>query len=99
MFTVQTLAFKTLYVLLFISHRRRELVHWNVTAHRTAAWVWRQLLVATPWGRAPRFLVRDRDAAYGGDFVPRARRLGIATLLSPGSAQSGRPRPTPSPNG
>ena len=27
--------------------------------------------------------MRDRDAVYGGEFVPRARRLGIETLLSP----------------
>jgi transposase InsO family protein len=81
--TVQTLGFRTLYVLLFVAHGRRELVHLNVTAHPTAVWVWRQLIEATPWGRAPRYLVRDRDAVYGRDFVPRARRLGIETLLTP----------------
>ena len=37
--TVQTLTFRTLYVLVFISHARRELVHLNVTASPTAAWV------------------------------------------------------------
>ena len=83
LFTVQTLTFKTLYVLLFITHDRRELVHWNVTAQPTAAWVWRQLIEATPWGRQPRYLLRDRDAVYGGDFVPRARRLGIEPVLTP----------------
>jgi transposase InsO family protein len=83
LFTVQTLTFKTLYVLLSITHGRRELVHWNVTDHPTAAWVWRQLIEATPWDRPPRYLLRDRDAVYGGDFVPRARRVGIETLLSP----------------
>jgi hypothetical protein len=36
---VQTLTFRTLYVLLFIAHGRRELVHVAVTAHPTAAWV------------------------------------------------------------
>jgi putative transposase len=81
--TVQTLTFKTLYVLLFVAHGRRELVHWNVTASPTAAWVWRQLIEATPWGQVPRYLIRDRDAVYGGHFVPRARRLGIETLLTP----------------
>ena len=70
---MQTLTFKTLYVLVFIAHGRRELVHLNVTAHPTAAWVWRQLVEATAWGRRPRFLLRDRDAVYGGDFA-RARR-------------------------
>jgi hypothetical protein len=48
--TVQTLAFRTLYVLFFVAHDRRELVHLNVTAHPTAAWVWRQLIEATPCG-------------------------------------------------
>ena len=52
-FTVQTLTFKTLYVF-FFTHARRRIVHFNVTAHRTAPWVWRQLLEATPWGQQPR---------------------------------------------
>jgi transposase InsO family protein len=81
--TVQTLTFRTLYVLIFISHARRELVHLNVTASPTAAWVWRQLIQATPWGRVPRYLVRDRNAVYGGEFAERARRLGVQTLLTP----------------
>ena len=36
LFTVQTLTFRTLYVLFFIIHSRRELVHVHVTAHPTA---------------------------------------------------------------
>jgi transposase InsO family protein len=81
--TVQTLTFKVLYVLIVITHGRRELVHVNVTAHPTAAWVWRQLVEATAWGRRPRFLLRDRDAVYGGDFADRAAALGVETLLTP----------------
>ena len=46
--SVPTLTFKTLSVLVFIAHGRRELVHVNVTANPTAAWVWRQLIEATP---------------------------------------------------
>jgi transposase InsO family protein len=80
---VQTLTFKTLYVLLLISHGRRELVHLAVTAHPAAAWVWRQLVEATPWGRRPRHLIRDRDRVYGGDFRDRAKALGINTVLTP----------------
>jgi transposase len=53
LFVVQTLTFRTLYVLLFITHRRRELVHLGVTAHPTAAWVWRRLAEATPWAGDP----------------------------------------------
>ena len=80
---VQTLTCRTLYVLFFISHGRRDLIHVAVTAHPTAAWVWRQLVEATPWGRHPKYLIRDRDRVYGGDFVRRATRLGIDTLLTP----------------
>jgi putative transposase len=83
LFTVPTLTFRTLSVLLFISHDRRELVHLNVTAHPTAGWVWQQLREATPWSRQPRYLIRDRDSVYGGHFVQRARQLGIETLLTP----------------
>ena len=83
LFTVQTLTFQTLYVLLLIAHGRRELVHVNVTANPTAAWVWRQLIEATPWDRQPRYLLRDRDAVYGGDFGSRAQRVGIKPLLTP----------------
>ena len=55
----------------------------NVTAHPTATWVWRQLINATPWGNSPRFLIRDRDRSYGGDFIERAKRIGIHTVLTP----------------
>jgi hypothetical protein len=37
--SVPMLTFKTLHVLVFIAHGRRELVHVNVTANPTAAWV------------------------------------------------------------
>jgi transposase InsO family protein len=86
---VQALAFRTLYVLVFVSHARRELVHLNVTASPSAAWIWRQLIAATPWGRTPRYLIRDRDAVYGRDFVPRARGLGVETVLTPIRAPRG----------
>jgi transposase InsO family protein len=54
-----------------------------VTAHPTAAWVWRQLINATPWGRTPTYLVRDRDAVYDADFARKAAGLGIRTVLTP----------------
>ena len=47
---------------------------------------WQKVREATPWGRQPRYLVRDRDAVYGGDFARRAGCLGIQTLLSPARA-------------
>jgi hypothetical protein len=83
LFTVQTLMLQTLYVIVFIGHGRRRIMHFNVTRHPTASWVWRQLLEATPWGEQPRHLIRDRDRCYGTDFIARASRIGIHTILTP----------------
>jgi transposase InsO family protein len=86
LFTVQTLTLRTLYVLFFIGHGRRMLLHFRVPAHPAAAWVWQQVLNATPWGRSPRYLLRDRDRVYGSDFGARLKGLGIEQLLTPISA-------------
>ncbi len=83
LFTVQTLAFRTLSVLIVIDHDRRRIRHWNVTEHPNAPWIWQQMIEATAWGQQPGFLIRDRDRSYGGDFIARARRLGIETILTP----------------
>ena len=82
-FTVQTLAFRTLYVFVVISHERRRIEHWHVTAHPTAPWVWRQVIEATAWSRTPRFWIRDRDTSYGRDFITKAARIGTATVVTP----------------
>jgi hypothetical protein len=70
-------------VLVFIAHGRRELVLVNVTANPTAAWVWRQVIEATPWGHKPRHLLRDRDAVYGRDFRRRANPGSVSTPSPP----------------
>jgi putative transposase len=83
LFTVPTVTFRTLSVVFFITHDRRELVHFRITAYPTAAWVWRQLIEAIAWSRQPKYLLRDRDAVSGRDFPTRAQELGIRTLLAP----------------
>ncbi len=83
LFLVQTVSFRILYVFFFIRHERRELVHFNVTTSPTAAWIWHQLLEATPWGRRPKHLIHDRDAVYGGDFDRRLASLGVAGVRTP----------------
>ena len=54
-----------------------------MTPNPTAAWVWRQVFEATPWGHKPRHLLRDRDAVYGRDFRARAERVGIDAIATP----------------
>jgi transposase InsO family protein len=83
LFVVQTLTFQTLYVHFFVSHRRRQLGHFQVTAHPAAAWVWRQLIEATPWNCKPRYLIHDHDQVWGADFGVRTSGLGIKSLRTP----------------
>ena len=83
LFVVQTLTFQTLYVHFMISHDRRRLLHFDVTAHPTTAWVWRQLIEATPWGQHPSYLIHNRDRVYGAGFATRIAALGIESIRTP----------------
>ena len=76
LFTVPTVTFRTLYVLFFITHDRRELVHVCVTAHPAAAWVWRQLIEATAWGRRRGTCCAIATRSTAGPSPPRRRRWG-----------------------
>jgi putative transposase len=46
--TVSTATFRVLYVLVVLAHDRRRVVHFNVTAHPTAAWTAQQALECGP---------------------------------------------------
>ncbi len=76
-FTVPTATFRILYLFLVLSHERRRVVHLNVTDSPTAQWTGRQLVQAFPWETAPRFLLRDRDAIYGPEFLRSVESLHI----------------------
>jgi putative transposase len=81
-FTVPTIRFQVLYVFLVLAHDRRRILHFNVTAHPTAEWTAQQLVQAFPWDSAPRYLLRDRDGIFGGDFVQQVKVMGIKEVLS-----------------
>ncbi len=76
-FTVPTVTFGILYVLLVLRHERRQVVHFNITEHPTAQWTAQQIVEAFPFDTAPRYLLRDRDSIYGEQFRRRVKSLGI----------------------
>jgi hypothetical protein len=65
MFVVPTISFG----LLILRPSRRELLWLGVTAHPNAEWLARQLTEACGWDEPPRYLIRDRDGAYGAAFI------------------------------
>jgi putative transposase len=61
--------FRTLFAFVIVDLGSRRVVHGGVTRHPTDAWVAQHLREATPFGTAPRFLIRDNDATFGAQFA------------------------------
>jgi hypothetical protein len=81
-FTVPTIRFEVLYVVLVLAYERRRILHFHVTAHPTAEWTAQQLRNAFPWDSAPRYLLRDRDRIFGDDFTRQVQDMGMEHVLS-----------------
>ena len=76
--TIPTASFKVLYCLFIIHHDRRRILHTNVTASPTAAWVLQQLREVFFDGPGIQCLIRDRDTK----FAHVARWLKSASAVS-----------------
>jgi hypothetical protein len=76
-FAVPTVTFKVLFVFVVLAHERRRVLHINVTDTPTAQWTAQEIVEAFPWDTAPRYVLRDRDAVYGGVFSSRVQTMGI----------------------
>jgi transposase InsO family protein len=78
---VPTVTFRLLYVFAILCHERRRVVHVNVTAHPTAAFVAQQLREAFPFEATPKYLIRDRDSIYGDEVRRCLNSLGITEVV------------------
>ncbi len=74
---------RPLFAFFLVELGSRRVVHVGVTRHPTDAWVAQQLREATPFGMAPRYLLRDNDAKYGPIFDRVTASSRIATLRTP----------------
>jgi transposase InsO family protein len=77
LFVVPTISFRLMYGFLILHHGRREILWIGTTSHPSAEWIARQLTEAFGWEQAPRYIIRDRDRAYGDIVVRRLRAMGI----------------------
>jgi hypothetical protein len=77
------LFFRTLFVFVIVELESRRLVHFGVTRSPHDAWVAQQLREATPFGKGPRFLIRDNDTKFGAAFARVAEGTGIEVLTTP----------------
>jgi transposase InsO family protein len=81
-FTVPTVSLRVMFVFVVLEHRRRQVLHFNVTEHPTASWTAQQIVEAFADRDAPRYLIRDRDAVYGKDVRQRIASLGMEEVLT-----------------
>ena len=79
---VPTATFHLLFGFIVLHHERRQIVHFAVTATPTMAWVAQQIREAFPWGTAPRYLIRDRDGAYGQSFRSTMTAMGVEEVVT-----------------
>ena len=82
-FIAVTATLRLLYVFVVIEHRNRRLIHCNVTAHPSAAWMLQQLREAVGCEDRYEFLIHDRDSIFANHLDESIRRLGIKVLKSP----------------
>ena len=82
-FLAITVTFRALYVFVVIHHSSRRLIHFNVTAHPSAAWTLQQLREAVGYERIYDYLLHDRDSIFAKDLDESIRHLGLRVLKSP----------------
>jgi putative transposase len=80
---VTDLFFQSLFAFFIIELKSRKVIHVAVTRHPTDAWVAQRLREATPFGMAPKFLIRDNDTKFGPLFARVASTSGTKVLKTP----------------
>ncbi len=80
---VTDLFFRPLFAFFLIELKSRKVIHVGVTRSPTDAWVAQQLREATPYGQAPKYLIRDHDNKFGPCFARVATTSAIEILKTP----------------
>ena len=82
-FVAVTATFRLPYVFVIIHHGSRRLLHFNVTAHPSAAWTLQQLRETIGFADGYRYLLHDRDSIFAASLDESIKRLGLTVLKSP----------------
>ena len=80
---ITDLFFRPLFAFFFIELTSRRVIHVGVTRSPSDAWVAQQLREATPYGLAPKYLLRDNDSKFGPCIARVTKTSGIKILKTP----------------
>ena len=81
-FMVPTATFRILFVVVILSHSRRQVVYFKATSNPTTLWTAQQIIEAFPWDTALKYLLRDRDSIYGAYFRQPVKNMGIKEVVT-----------------
>jgi putative transposase len=80
---VVTATYRLLYAFVVMEHATRYILHANVTAHRTAHWMFQRLREAMSFDHGYRLLLHDRDSVFSPELDQSIRHLRLRALKTP----------------
>ena len=81
-----TAHFRLLDVFVVLDVGTRQLMHWNVTEHRTAEWTLQQFRACMTGESSHRFVVHDRDTIHSAAVDHALHAMGLQVLKTPVAA-------------
>ncbi len=74
---VRTILFRAIYVFVAISHDRRKILHWSVTARPHSGWAIQQLRQTFDFDTTTKYVIRDNDGIFSEEFKQTITRFGL----------------------
>ena len=78
---VRTVFFKPIYVFVAISHDRRKMLHFAVTANPHSRWTIQQLREMFSSDDVTKYVIRDNDRIFSDDFKRHIKNFACKTRL------------------
>ena len=74
---VRTIFFESIHVFVAISHDRRKILHFAVTANPHSQWAIQQLRETFAFDETTKYVIRDNDKIFSEDFKLHMRNFGL----------------------
>ena len=74
---VRTVFFNAIYVFVAISHDRRKILHFAVTANPHSQWAIQQLRETFAFNETAKYVIRDNDKIFSNDFKTPINNFGL----------------------
>ena len=76
-FVARTILFRSIHVFVAISHERRKILHFALTANPHSQWAIQQLRETFAFDETTKYVIRDNDGIYSNEFKQTIKRFGL----------------------